>query len=81
MENDSFISVSQAGMWQERSIFTWAEQCKLMCEHPYCFSAGFELVLFCHIWASGMFSPINDINYGVIALVACNNSPLFFFFF
>lgn len=37
----------------------------------------FELVLFCYIWVSGMFYPINDINYGLIALVACNNSSFF----
>lgn len=41
----------------------------------------FELVLFCYIWVSGMFYPINDINYGVIALVASIKSPPFFFFF
>ena len=58
---------------------TWEEeQCELMCEHPSCSSVMFELVLFCYIWVSGMFYPISDINYGVIALVACNNSPLFF---
>lgn len=54
-----------------------AEQCEWIREHPQLFSATCERVLFGSVWASAVFYPINDINYGVIASVACNNSPLF----
>lgn len=71
-------SIRQAVCDSSTHSATWAEeQRERMPEHPQLFSATCESVLFGSVWASAVFYPISDINYGVIASVACNNSPLF----